>query len=127
MRAAPTPAALIACPRNLELRYMSISPSKGRSHPETSRRIEDLVSLQCVRFNWQDWPACNCANRLAVGHLQNTQTNRRKRTPFFGQWKPQIVAKFGSGMLPICNKDGREIGMGYQRVILCSRTDFVTT
>jgi hypothetical protein len=30
-------------------------------------------------------------------------------------------------MLPICNKDSHEIGMGYQTVILCSRTDFVTT
>jgi len=45
----------------------------------------------------------------------------------FGQWKPQIVAKFGSSMLPICNKNGREIRMEYQMVILCSRTDFVTT
>src|SRR5258705_2070981 len=35
--------------------------------------------------------------------------------------------QFGLSMLPISNRNGREIGMKYQTVILWSRTDFVST
>src|SRR5216684_2012883 len=52
--AAPTPAALIACAKNLTPRFISSFPILiNVLIQETSRRVEDLVSPQCVRFKWQ--------------------------------------------------------------------------
>src|SRR5665213_1027810 len=49
INAAPTAAALIACPNN----FMGCFPFKiDVLLQETSRRIDGLVSPQCLRFKW---------------------------------------------------------------------------
>jgi hypothetical protein len=51
MSTAPTPAALIACPNKLEPNsFIRVFPQIDVLTRDTFRRIEDLVSPQCVRF-----------------------------------------------------------------------------
>src|SRR3979411_1272675 len=71
MSAAPTPAALIACPKNLKPGFISSFPIQiDVLNQDTSRRIEDLVSPQCVRFKMtKSSAACNCADRSLPSHL----------------------------------------------------------
>src|ERR1019366_1808646 len=86
--AAPTPAALIACPNKLEPNsFISSFPIPiDVLIQDTSRRIEDLVSPQCVRFKITDPPLPVIGltgRRRWIGHLQNTQTDCRWRTAFW--------------------------------------------
>src|SRR5260370_15323825 len=78
MSAVPTLAALIACPRNLELSFISSFPIQMTcSSRDTSRRIKDLVSPQYVRFKRQR-PRCLHGAEPAVAagpdKAQTTQT-----------------------------------------------------
>src|SRR3990170_2653670 len=73
--AAPIPAVLIARPNELEPnRFISSFPIQiDALFQEASRRIEDLVSPQCVRFKWQ---LCRCLQgcRPSPGYPQNTRS-----------------------------------------------------
>src|SRR5450759_691822 len=88
MSAAPTPAALIACPNKLEPNsFISRFPIQiDVLIQDTSRRIEDLVSPQCVRFKMTDPspPLIGLTGRCrGIGKLQKTQTDCRWRTAFW--------------------------------------------
>jgi hypothetical protein len=74
--------------------------------------------------------ACNGADRSSQLYRMSAKyTSQLAHATgiFLRQRKPQIIPKFGLSMLPISNRNGLEIGMEYQTVILYSRTDFVTT
>src|ERR1700688_5338117 len=76
--AAPTPAALIACARNLTPSFISNFPIQiNVLIQETSRRIEDLVSPQCARFKWQTdgWLQLRRPTHLDPGKYPNRSTS----------------------------------------------------
>src|ERR1017187_6354442 len=71
--AAPTPAALIACPNKLEPNsFISRFPIQiDVLLKDTSRRIEDLVSPQCVKVQMTNLPLPAIAltgRRRWIGH-----------------------------------------------------------
>src|ERR1017187_6633763 len=73
MNAAPTPAALIACPNKLEPNiFISSFPIQiDVLVKDTSRRIEDLVSPQCVKVQMTNLPLPAIAltgRRRWIGH-----------------------------------------------------------
>src|SRR5712671_635573 len=95
MSTVPTLAALIACPRNLELSFISSFPIQMTcSSRDTSRRIKDLVSPQYVRFKRQrcllQWRGTG--RRRWAGQSVNYTNQLAHAKGIFGQWKPQIVA-----------------------------------
>src|ERR1700738_1944255 len=60
--AAPTPAALIACPNRPNSFISDFPIQMDVLMQDTSRHIEALVSPRCLRFNDKPAAACNCAN-----------------------------------------------------------------
>jgi hypothetical protein len=83
---------LIACQKNPS--FMSNFPIQMTfSSRDTSRRIEDLVSPQCVRFKRQDRAGRDCADPSYLGLPVKYTNQLAHANGIFGQSKPQIVAQ----------------------------------